>query len=164
MKPSSFLPWSAFLVLLCLACGCAGLGTRLDEPRISLTRVQVKEIGLFESVVHITLRVVNPNDVSLHIEGADCELKLKEQSVAHGVTNQATTIPALGSELVTVEAYTSMAGITRTILATLRQAEPEREVAYTLSGRLHLGGRTFLSSLPFRMEGTLAAGDFIGPN
>jgi LEA14-like dessication related protein len=163
MKPFSFPAWTALLVLLCLACGCAGLGKRLDEPRISLTQVRVKEIGLFESVVHITLRLMNPNDVSLEIEGADCELKLKGHSVAHGVTNQAVTVPALGSELVTVEAYTSMAGITRTVLSTLRQAEPERDVAYTLTGRLHLGGRTFLSTLPFRMEGALAAGDLLDP-
>ena len=163
MKPCFTAQCVTFAMLLSLVCGCAGLGKRLNEPRISLTRIRVQEVGLLESVLHITLRVVNPNDVALSLKGADCELSLKGQSVAHGVTNEAISIPALGSKQLTVEAYTSMVGITRTVLSTLRQSEPERQMAYSLEGRLHLGGRSFINTLPFSMEGKLSAADLIAP-
>ena len=159
--------WLAPLLALTLAaavlCGCAGLGARLEPPRISLAHIALQEVKTFETVFRLQVRVFNTNDIPLVLKALDCDLDVNGQRLATGVTEAQTTIPALGSGLVDVTVYASslqMVGRILDSLGTRGSAQEPRALDYELSGRLHLGGRALPSRLPFSTTGTLSMDRF----
>ncbi len=146
-------------LMLLTAWGCAGLGKRLETPRISLADIRVQESTGLETVFQVRLRVLNPNEVDLEVRGVDCELEVNGQPFASGIAAAAVKIPAYGSEVVPVTAYTS----TLTILRGVIRMHPASELAYRLKGRLKLGGEAWLPPLvPFESSGTFDFREFAG--
>jgi LEA14-like dessication related protein len=147
------------LVILPLLGGCAGLGKRLETPRISLSSIRVQETSGFETVFQIQLRVQNPNEVDLEVNGVDCELEVNGHPFASGTSAARVKIPAYGSEVVPLTAYTSVVNIFRSIIG-LHKAS---ELGYRLKGKLRLGGEAWLPPLlPFESTGTFDFGDLTG--
>jgi len=141
--------------------GCAGPGKRLESPRVKIADIQVKELKAFESVFQIELRVINPNDVSIDIKGIDCELEIGDEHLASGVSKTATNIPAFGTDTITVDVYSSVVDIVKSVIG----LQGKEKLKYKIKGRVHLGGGLSVSSaIPFKSEGELSFQGMKGPN
>ena len=157
------VPFLALSCTMVLFWGCAGLGTKLEPPRINLAHIAVQEIKTFETVFKLQLRVFNTNDIPLVIKALDSDLDVNGKRLATGVTETETTIPALGSGLLDVAVYASSLQMVARVLDGLGDSGTGRKqesIDYTLSGRLHLGGRALPSRIPFTTAGTLSMDRF----
>lgn len=143
----------AVVLALLTAAGCANLAA-LEAPDVQVTSLQLLEPapGSLEQRFEVGLRLVNPNNRSLAVDGLDFELDLNDRRLARGVTNRVFELPRLG------EAETSVI-VTTSVFDVIRQAVElgsRRETAmdYRLRGRLHLGSG-FVRTVPFDHRGTL---------
>ena len=85
-----------------------------------------KEMRLLEQTFTMELRIQNPSDADLDINGMAFELEINGQPFAKGVSNQSVKVERLSTKVVQVEAYTGFISI-------LRQLSEARK------GRLRLG-------------------------
>ena len=131
--------------------GCAGVGTRLDPPRVSLANIQVKEVTGLETAFEIQMRVMNANDVALEVKGIKAELDVNGQPFASGVSNTPVEIPSYGSELVTVTLYSSVLNMFKSVYGLTES----QELSYHLKGKIRVsaGSSILPSTLPFRSMG-----------
>jgi LEA14-like dessication related protein len=150
----SFARLTAILALLALA-GCASMAS-LEPPEVRVTSLEWLEPaqGSLEQRFAVGLRLVNPNNRALMVDGLDFDLDLNGRRLARGVTNRAFELPRLG------EAETSII-VTTSVFDLLRQAleigsrEDMAGMGYELRGRVHLGSG-FVRTVPFSHQGTLS--------
>ena len=160
------MPFRQYISLLCgliliplMLSGCAGLGRRLEAPRITLANFSVQEIKVFESVFKIELRVFNTNEILLEIKGLNCDLELNGKHLATGVTNVKTDIPSYETGIVPMTLYSSVLDVMRV----LRGLAKTDKLQYKLTGRLRLGKGAIPSTIPFTSTGELPLQEFIVP-
>ncbi len=145
--------------LVVLLAGCAGVHGPIEEPEVTLADMRVVDIKPFEAVVRISLRVMNPNDFALPVDGVRCDLKIDGKHFATGIGNDHTEIPAYGMGLVPVTVYASTIKMFSSALAMLQgmnngQGPPE-PIRYELNGSIRLGSG-FGRSIPFKNKGEFA--------
>lgn len=117
-----------------LLSACVGIGN-LDKPRVSLAGVALDDFNLFEQRFLVTLRVTNPNDTSVTIDGVDFDLSLNGEHFANGVGHDRVTLPRMGETLVTLKVTTNLNSLwkqLRTLQAT------NKPLAYRMTGKLHV--------------------------
>jgi LEA14-like dessication related protein len=133
--------------------GCASMAPP-DPPEIQLTRIELLEPvpGSMEQRFAIGLRLINPNNRAVAVEGLDFELDLNDRRLARGVTSEAFELPRLGEAETTVVVTTSVWDILRQ--AVELSSRRGTQMDYRLRGRLHLG-RGFVRSIPFDHRGTV---------
>ena len=68
--------------------GCSGLFQTLERPRINIANITAQDVKLFEQVFDLELRVQNPNDLSLEINGLAFELEVNGKRFATGVSSR----------------------------------------------------------------------------
>jgi len=152
MRLIRLVPAIAVLTMGLLLAGCAGLGQPLEPPRVSLADIRVKEFSGLETVFQIQLRVINTNDVDLKVKGIEAELEINGQSFAAGVSNTPVKIPSFGTELVTVEVYSSVIKMFKSVYG-LQESE---ELKYRLTGKVRVAGdNAIATTLPFESEGVV---------
>ncbi|MDW7771546.1 MAG: LEA type 2 family protein [Desulfobulbaceae bacterium] len=147
--------------LLASIAGCAGTGRYALNPRITLADIRIMEIKTLESAFQIELRILNPNDIPLEVNGLECRLRIDGKEFAAGVTGDHHLIPAYGSAIVPVTVYASMLDMVSSVIAiaqdsgtTQRRREPLR---YQLSGHVLLGEKNlWRKTIPFATEGELS--------
>jgi LEA14-like dessication related protein len=152
--------FSGLILALLILSGCAGLGRRLEMPRITLSNFSVQEIKVFESVFKIEMRVFNTNDVPLEIKGLNCNLELNGRRLATGVTNVKIDIPSFETAIVPMTLYSSVLDVV-TVLKGLVKTE---KLQYKLTGRLRLGKGVIPSTLSFESTGELPLQEFVVPD
>jgi LEA14-like dessication related protein len=101
----------------------------------------------------VDLRVLNPNNKDISVDGLDFELDINGSRLARGVSSEAFTLPRLGETVTTVQVTTSTVDIIRKTLS-LSGTEP---LQYRLKGRVHLGG--LAGTLKFDESGEVALGN-----
>jgi LEA14-like dessication related protein len=129
--------WPSLVILFLFS--CAGVGKRLEPPRVTLANIRVEEIRPFESKLLVELRVFNTNDVTLEIKGIDCEVELNDRQFASGVSNTKTTISPFDSATIPINVYSSVFDVAVGLL-TLKDQDKLR---YKVKGRVHLAGDFF---------------------
>jgi LEA14-like dessication related protein len=146
-------------VALAAVAGCAGLGTKLETPRVSVVGIRALEASLFEQRLQVRLRVQNPNALEIPVRGLDVNMEVAEEPFAEGSTAREFTVPARG------EAEFDMFVTAHAATALLRVAGASREererIGYRLRGKLstRIG---VLRTIPFEETGTLALADLRG--
>jgi LEA14-like dessication related protein len=125
----------ALLLLLCVA-GCAGLGKRPSPPQVALADIRVQEVKLFETVFLVQLRVFNPNDLTLPLEGIEADLELNGRPFARGVGRSKSRIAPYATELVTMEIYSSSMGMVGALFDVMEDRKAAHDAVTTLSYRL----------------------------
>lgn len=137
---------------LCIAAGCAQLGSRLEPPRITLANLKVQEVKIFESVLQIDLRVYNTNDISLEIQGIDCDLELNGRRFATGVSKAELKIASYDTALIPMTIYSSVLDVVRG----LQGLSNKDKIEYTITGHLRLGKGAMPSTIPFKSSGAIS--------
>lgn len=142
--------------ILTVACAvllsaCATLMQQLDPPYVNLAGMQLKEIGLFEQRYLLTLRIQNPNSVSLPIAGMNYSLKINDKEFARGVSDQSITIPAHGEGLAEVEVTSNLGGLIDQLRRLGERNQPSFD--YKLDGSVSLVSSAL--KLPFEYAGSV---------
>ncbi|MBP1719663.1 MAG: putative rane protein [Deltaproteobacteria bacterium] len=148
MRPR-FSPLALGLAGLFLLAGCAHLFGRAEAPKVNIANITPKEMKLFEQVFSMDLRVMNPTDKEIAIKGVVFDLEVNGQPFARGVSNQAITVAPFASQVLPVEAVTTLASLLRQIV----QAQKEELTGFTyrLSGFFQTDSSAF--RIPFDETG-----------
>jgi LEA14-like dessication related protein len=125
------------IALVLLLFGCAALYQSMERPRINIANVMPRDIKLFEQVFDLELRIQNPNDRPLEVNGLAFELELNDKRFATGVSNQSLVIDRLSSDVIHVEAITTLVGFLRQV-AEYQQTQNPR-VTYRIKGSIYSG-------------------------
>ena len=143
-----------FLILLMT--GCAGMGQRLEAPRVKLATLRVQEFNVLETVFEVQLRVFNTNDTALQIKGLECELEINGQPFAIGVSDADVEIPSYGTQLLPLNVYASVFDIIKSVQGLQKHQE---QLTYQIRGKVRLGAGAIPSVLPFNSEGNISLPD-----
>jgi LEA14-like dessication related protein len=146
-----------FVMVALLVSGCAGMGHRLETPRVTLTHIEVKEVKVFETIFEVQLRVFNTNDMALQINGIDCELELNGQPFALGVSKANVEIPSYETRILPIVVYSSVIDMVKGVYG----MHKKEQLKYALKGKIRLGGNSFAPVVPFSSEGNLPIKDFV---
>lgn len=136
-----------WLALLLLAACAGGLA---QKPEISLASLDLVGFGLFEQRFLLKLRIENPNDVDLPIEGLSFDVELNGEPFARGVSAQAVSVPRAGEALLEVRATSNLGGVLKQLRALPKDGR--ERIGYRISGQVTVGG---LGSRPFERRGDL---------
>jgi LEA14-like dessication related protein len=138
------------LALVALAgCSTGMFGRTAIAPEVRVADLELIEGGLFEQRFRVVLRVLNPNDFDLPLDGLRFALSLNERPFARGSTPHGVVIPRLADATVAVEATTSTFDIVRQLL----NADSQEAITYSLDGTAFMGGSP--RELPFQQSGKL---------
>lgn len=143
----------ALLVLLLSACGTPGLD---QKRKVALAGLEPQELGLFEQRFLVTLRVTNPNDASVTVDGVEFNLELNGQPFASGVGKERITLPRMGDAQVKLSVTTNLGSLWKQ----LRALQGGKPIGYRMVGKLYTpwlpGG------IPFDRKGELPGlGEFL---
>lgn len=147
--------WLGFFIFFFSACSVTG--QRIEPPRVSLSSIKIQDINLFEAVLYIEMRIVNPQDGSYDIKGIDCELDIDGMRLASGVSNTTVHIPSLQSAVVPLTIYSSVDDIAK-VLINLKGKE---KINYNIKGKLYVAAGFFQPSmLRFKSDGQISLEGF----
>lgn len=125
------------LILLGLAgmlAACTSLLGVPEKPKVALAGIVLEDLGLFEQRFQLALRVSNPNDTELTIDGLDFKLELNGEAFASGESREAVLLSRKGSALVKLKVKTRLTNILNQIK--LLQTG-EKPLSYRMVGRLY---------------------------
>ena len=141
----------AIFGLFLLLGGCAGTPSGIESPRIQLADVRFISAGVFEQKMLIDLRVTNPNNFDMALEGVSFDFEVNDSHFASGLTNEGVTLPRLGDATVPVPVSTTLLDIVREALRLTEQGE----ISYRLSGFAFVTQGVGTRKVPFETAGTL---------
>jgi len=145
------LPICLLAALLPAMVACATLFTSMEAPEINVINIVPLEAeGLFEQRAKVDLRIINPNDVDLHITGISFKLDINDVRFTRGVSSESIMVPRLGEAKTSLVVSTTMLDIVRQVLA----LDKHKEVNYVIRGKLHLGNAG-IGSVSFKHAGDL---------
>ncbi len=147
---------SLFLTLLLFSdAGCALLGSDVKDlkaPKVTLAGLTLKDPNPLQLSFLVRLKLDNPNDLDVNLDGADVALALNGKTVAEGLSRSALTLKKRGSSELDVEVTTHTLSAMQQLL--LLQTKPALD--YAVSGHLHLlNWMGALGQLPFSFSGSV---------
>jgi LEA14-like dessication related protein len=149
--------WIALTVVFALAvAGCATLPGGTEPVKVSLADVSMLEFGLIEQKLGFKLRIQNPNNVEIPIEGLSYELELNGKHFANGLAHPQTQVPAFGDVVIDSEAVSNLSGLFQQI----GQLQKDQKLRYYLKGKLY--SSRWQGGHPFDSEGEISLPDFGG--
>jgi len=117
---------------------------------LQVANIQMLEGNFFSQTFLVTLRIQNPNDRALPVNGLSANLKIAGEPFATGVTNRAFTVPALGETEFDLKVNANMA---LGVLKLLSRSQDQRDsIDYELSGKVSVD-LPFMRSIPFHQNG-----------
>nr|WP_314901586.1 LEA type 2 family protein [uncultured Deefgea sp.] len=127
--------------MLALLSACTGIPSHFEKPQVNLAGLQIAELGLIEQKFIVSLRVTNPNDINVPINGLNLKLDVNGQPFATGVSNEKVTLAKLGDTMIKVNVTTNLSNIWKQVKSL------NKPLSYSLSGKLLLplvpGGLSF---------------------
>ena len=153
--PDRRIPAFRASVLAALLAGlgaCAALAPHIEPPQLDLVGVDVKDATLAEQHFLLRLRVQNPNDMALPVQGIDYTLRLGDQDFGGGSSVSAFTVPARGEVEFEITMTTNLAVTLWKVLPRLKDTSQPLE--YRLVGKVTTG-LAFVHSIPFDARGSV---------
>lgn len=135
-----------------LSTGCASFGSLLEPPEVSVANLVPEASSGFEQRFLVELRITNPNQRPLEIDGLRFELDVNGERLARGQTGDSVTVPRLGDAVLSVHATTTLLDVLRQVWA----AQAAKGVRYRVAGRVFLKG-LLPPHVDFEHEGELLA-------
>jgi LEA14-like dessication related protein len=118
---------------------------------VSLVSIQPKDMTLLEQRYGLQLRILNPNETAIPLEGLSYSLEINGREFAYGVSRQAVSIPAFGEALLDVDVVSNLLNVLQQVQE--MSNEQQDSLKYRLSGKLSLSNS--LVKLPFDYHGEL---------
>lgn len=143
----------ALLVLCLLAAACAA--PRLVAPEIQAAALGLKSLGVLQQQFVLTLRVYNPNTVSLPVESIHYRFELAGTRFAEGETVVGFSIPPGQSRDVQLNVRTDLLSDLQSLNEWL--AGGSRALEYRLDGELRVD-MPFVRPMPFAQQGSIPLG------
>jgi len=131
--------------------GCAGLGYREDQLKVTIADIKMLDSTLMEQRFLVKLRVQNRGQEALSVRGMSFDVELNGKDFGSGVSNQEVSVPAFEDAVIDVKLTSTIFGVIRQ-LQSMRKLE-SKPFMYRLSGRLNTLGS--MISLPFSEEGEI---------
>lgn len=150
---SSFLR-AGFLVLAaaCLA-GCASLGSKLVSPTVSVLNVQMLSTDMFAQKFKVRVKVENPNDIQLKVNGIEFEILLMGDGFAEGNSSDQFLLPAKGEAEFDMAVSTNFVSSLGRLISRKGGGRLEN-VDYEIVGTLYIE-KGFAKKVPFNHKGTV---------
>ena len=146
----------AILALLLLGFGPAGCATVPEEeilpPRINLSDLRIVESNGFEQQVELDLRLSNPNNFDIDLEGLSFALEVNESHFADGQSSAEVTLPRLGDTKVPVTATTTILDLVRQVLLL---GKNRKAITFRIEGFAYVSTGFGARRVPFETEGSL---------
>jgi len=144
----------AVLLLVLAACGTA----EPVAPQVRVVDLRLVESSVFEQRFEIDLRIGNPNDFALPLDGLTFDLEVNGAAFARGFSDQRVTIPRLGEGRVSVSASTTLVEVVRQMLLLAERGD----LTYRLKGQAFLNSLQ-RRSVPYQSEGSFRLSPPAGP-
>jgi LEA14-like dessication related protein len=128
--------------------GCSLFVPKLERPTLSVVRVQLLKSDLWHQELRVRMRVQNPNDRALPVQGIVYQLDLEGQELAHGMSGDSFVVPALGEAEFDMSVSANMANMVIKLLN-----KGGNEVEYRIYGKISLSAG-LLRSIKFDDHGT----------
>jgi LEA14-like dessication related protein len=128
------------ITLLCVAAsgvvgsGCASVDS--EALRVSVASVSIIDASLLEQRYLLRVRLQNPSERELKLEGFVYDLVLNGRQFARGVSDQTVLVPRFGEQVIDLPAVGSTGGALRQIL----DLGSRTQIDYRLTGRASQGG------------------------
>lgn len=139
-----------FLLAVVFA-GCSSTMKLSEPPYITLSNINLLNMGVFEQRYRIMMRIQNPNDVVIPIKGMSYRIFINEKDFARGVSNKSVNIPEFGEEVIEIVAASDLTSILKQFQELM--AGGTKRVSYRLTGKAKLANR--MRKLPFEYKGEL---------
>lgn len=107
-----YLPVFVPLTMLCVT-ACATVPPDIEPPKIGIVNIAPKDLAVFEQLFDVQLRIQNPNDQELGINGLRFDIELNDKEFGNGMSGQEIRVPRFGSEVVNVDVITSLGSFLR---------------------------------------------------
>lgn len=143
----------ALIVCVLAFTGCSHLNALagLEPPKVSLVDMQLAQSSLFEQQFDIKLRVKNPNNKEIPLNGLKFDIYLTGVELGNAQTAKANVIPALGDSVIELKLSTSTFAWLQ--LAQGMQHKAMEKIDYRIAGTLFSSG--LFSRLPFTKSGEI---------
>ncbi|MBI3444379.1 MAG: LEA type 2 family protein [Magnetospirillum sp.] len=107
-----------------------------EPPEVVLVSLVPVDVSLMEQRLAVTLRVRNPNNVAMSVDGMRFSIDLNGHAFAKGTSDKSVTVPRLGEAEIEGSAHVGTTDLLRQVLG----APESKGLTYRLSGSLFLGG------------------------
>lgn len=130
-RPRKMNAWSSIPVALLLT-ACSSMPKDFEAPRVHITDMTAKDVAIFEQRFDVKIRIQNPNNTDLSINGLKFDIDLNDREFANGMSGQRVVVPRFGSEVVEVEVFSTLGSFLRQVQSL--NAGPPQKVRYRLKG------------------------------
>lgn len=145
----------SIVLVAAFTAACTALPFNAKAPKISVAEVSLKRLGVFEQIFDVGLRVNNPNDFDIDIEGLEFKLEINGREFATGVAHTHAQVPAFSSAVVHVDTTTQSSDLLqqmKTLPEILKDGVP-----YRIHGRIKIDQLS--NWLPFDRSGVYGEGE-----
>lgn len=142
--------WFVALAALLLA-ACAGLGTKLEAPKVELLSVQVLSTDMFAQKFKVRLKVVNPNKLELPVRGLEYEILLMGDGFAKGESADHFVVPSQGEAEFDMTVTTNFVSGLGRLISRMGGGKLEN-VDYEIVGTVFVD-KGFVKKIPFDQKG-----------
>ena len=139
------------LASLTLLAACSLFAPTFERPNLQVIGIQMLDGNFFQQNFLVRLKIQNPNDRALPVNGLNADLKVGGENFANGVSNHAFTVGAFGEVEFEMTVSANMAVALLKLLA--KNDKQSEAIDYELSGKVSID-LPFMRSLPFRQNGS----------
>ncbi|MEY2679853.1 MAG: hypothetical protein RL661_84 [Pseudomonadota bacterium] len=145
--------WLASLLLTQTGCSLLTADYKnMKEPTVSLAGLNIKDLNPLSPSFLVRLKVDNPNDLDVNLDGADVALALNGRPVAAGVSRSPLVLKKLGSSEMDVEVTANTMSAIQQFLILQTQSTLDYQVTGNLIWNNWLGA---LGKLPLKFSGSM---------
>ena len=133
-------------ITLLLSFGCS----KPKEPEyLAFENLQIRKVGISESIVGADLKYYNPNGFNLQLKKADLDLYINDRFVGHSVLDTLIEIPAKDTFYVPISFSLNLGDLFKNALQLLLNPE----VKLRIEGKARVGKSGFYRNVPVSYEG-----------
>lgn len=129
---------------------CAAL-PKFEAPQLSVISMKVQSADIFSQRLLVRMRVMNPNARELPIKGIEYRIEVNDAELAHGLTDTAFVVPAMGEAEFDVNVTANLASA---LTKFLTRKSGQDTLDYRLIGSVALSSG-FLRRIPFDERGSV---------
>lgn len=111
---------------------CSLLNGGMVKPDVTIADVRFGDLTLFETTAEFKVRITNPNDFPLRLNGASHSISLNDLTIGTGTSNESIEVPRLGSAVQTVTVHMSNLSLLRRIQTLVEAKDFDYEIRSTL--------------------------------